>query len=291
MLQSMTGYGKFEESNSEWAQVWEIKSVNGKFLDVKWRVPFYLRSLESEWEKEVRVVGKRGRVEINLHVELLSAELQSISFNELQADILVEEMEKFAQKRGHTFVPDYNRFLGMSFLWKDKESASSKELQKNLTEGLVLALKNWEESTSLEGANIEKDLTQRVHTLIAYRKAIGERLPQILATKKENLEERIKDLIGQIDLSPERILQEVAILTDRLDVSEELTRLDSHLARLLDILQSEGNNGKRLDFLVQEVYREINTCNNKSQDIEISRLAVDFKAELERFREQIQNIA
>ena len=287
----MTGYGKFEESNSEWAQVWEIKSVNGKFLDVKWRVPFYLRSLESEWEKEVRVVGKRGRVEINLHVELLSAELQSISFNELQADILVEEMEKFAQKRGHTFVPDYNRFLGMSFLWKDKESASSKELQKNLTEGLVLALKNWEESTRLEGANIEKDLTQRVHTLIAYRKAIGERLPQILATKKENLEERIKDLIGQIDLSPERILQEVAILTDRLDVSEELTRLDSHLARLLDILQSEGNNGKRLDFLVQEVYREINTCNNKSQDIEISRLAVDFKAELERFREQIQNIA
>ena len=287
----MTGYGKFEQSNADWAHVWEIKSVNGKFLDVKWRVPFYLRSLESEWEKEVRVIAKRGRVEINLHVELLSAELQSISFNEIQADILVEEMEKFAQKRGHTFVPDYNRFLGMSFLWKDKESASSQELQKNLTDGLVQALKNWEESTRIEGANIEKDLTQRVHTLIAYRNAIGERLPQILATKKENLEERIKDLIGQIDLSPERILQEVAILTDRLDVSEELTRLDSHLARLLDILQSEGNNGKRLDFLVQEVYREINTCNNKSQDIEISRLAVDFKAELERFREQIQNIA
>jgi len=289
---SMTGFGRFETNEDAWTHVWEIKSVNGRFLDVKWRMPGYLRSLENGWEKIVRKYASRGRVDISLNLEVLDAGILGVTFNETMAKAMFEQMEKLAVSRGETFEPDYNKVLSMSSLWRDSGSEPDPGLAESLTAGLESALKDWVNSRSVEGDAMVTDLLSRIETLRGFEAKIAERIPEVLEEKKANLKQRILDMLESAgaDFSEDRMLQEVAHLTDKLDVSEELTRLDAHLDRLAETLKLKSNAGKKLDFLMQETFREINTCGNKANDSSVSQLVVDFKAELERCREQVQNI-
>ena len=289
---SMTGFGRFETNEDAFTHVWEIKSVNGRFLDVKWRMPGYLRSLENGWEKIVRKYAARGRVDISLNLEVLDAGILGVTFNETMAKAMVEQMQEFAKSTGGSFEPDYNKLLSMSSLWRDTGSEPDPGLAESLTKGLEGALKDWVDSRTVEGDAMIEDLLTRLDTLGETGEKIAERIPNILEEKKANLRQRILDMLESAgaDFSEDRMLQEVAHLTDKLDVSEELTRLDAHLERLREVLTAKGDAGKKLDFLLQETFREINTCGNKAQDTTTSRLVVDFKAELERCREQVQNI-
>ncbi len=289
---SMTGFGRNETNEDAWTHVWEIKSVNGRFLDVKWRMPGYLRSLENGWEKIVRKHASRGRVDISLNLEVLDAGILGVTFNETMAQAMFGEMEKLAASRGEKFEPDYNKVLSMSSLWRDNGSEPDPGLTESLTKGLEAALKDWVNSRSVEGDAMVTDLLARLKTLHEIGEQIAVRIPNILEEKKANLRQRILDMLESAgaDFSEDRMLQEVAHLTDKLDVSEELTRLDAHLERLAEVLAVKGDAGKKLDFLCQETFREINTCGNKANDTATSRLVVDFKAELERCREQVQNI-
>lgn len=289
---SMTGFGRFETQGDAWTHVWEIKSVNGRYLDVKWRMPGYLRSLENGWEKIVRSYASRGRVDVSLNLEVLDSGILGVTFNETMARAMFEQMEKLAKSQGRTFQPDYNRVLSMSSLWRESGSEPDPGLTESLTRGLESALKEWVESRTVEGEAMGDDLMTRLDTLRALTEKVKERIPDVLEAKKTALRQRIKDMLesANAEFSEDRMLQEVAHLTDKLDVSEELTRLDAHLDRLGEVLADTGNVGKKLDFLVQETFREINTCGNKAQDTDVSRLVVDFKAELERCREQVQNI-
>lgn len=289
---SMTGFGRFETNEDAWTHVWEIKSVNGRYLDVKWRMPGYLRSLENGWEKVVRTYASRGRVDVSLNLEVLDAGILGVTFNETMAQAMFEQMEKLAANRGETFSPDYNKVLSMSSLWRDNGSEPDPGLAESLTTGLEAALKDWVDARAVEGDAMVSDLLARLDVLREIGEKIAERIPDILEEKKANLRQRIVDMLetAGADFSEDRMLQEVAHLTDKLDVSEELTRLDAHLERLGEVLTAKGDAGKKLDFLLQETFREINTCGNKAQDTTVSRLVVDFKAELERCREQVQNI-
>ena len=293
MPKSMTGYGRNEVNADGWTHVWEIRSVNGRFLDVKWRIPGFLRSLEAEWEKAVREAGSRGRVDVSLNLEIIRADIMGVSFNATQADAMLEQMQAFAAVRGHVFEPDYNRLLGMSALWRDTGSEPDPGLAASLTDGLRAALRDWNGSRAVEGEAMKRDIMERISTLRGYAEAIRARVPVVLEERKQGLRDRIAKILESMkvgDYSEDRMLQEVATLTDRIDVSEELTRMDAHLERLEQTLDGGGEIGKKLDFLVQETFREINTCGNKAQDTEASRLVVDFKAELEKCREQVQNI-
>lgn len=289
---SMTGFGRFETNEDTWTHVWEIKSVNGRFLDVKWRMPGHLRSLENGWEKIVRTYASRGRVDISLNLEVLDAGILGVTFNETLAKAMFSEMEKLAESQGRDFEPDYNKVLSMSSLWRDAGKEPDPGLAESLTTGLEAALKDWIDSRAIEGDAMVSDLLSRLDTLRDTAEKVGERVPNILEEKKANLRQRIMDMLESAgaEYSEDRMLQEVAHLTDKLDVSEEITRLAAHLDRLGEVLTSKGEVGKKLDFLIQETFREINTCGNKGQDTEVSRLVVDFKAELERCREQVQNI-
>lgn len=289
---SMTGFGRSETNDDAWTHVWEIKSVNGRFLDVKWRMPGYLRSLENGWEKIVRQHASRGRVDISLNLEVLDAKILGVTFNETMAQAMFDQMEKLAASRGEKFEPDYNKVLSMPSLWRDNGSEPDPGLTESLTKGLEAALKDWVNSRTVEGDAMVTDLLERLEVLRGLGKDIAGRIPDILEEKKANLRQRIKDMLESAgaDFSEDRMLQEVAYLTDKLDVSEELTRLDAHLDRLGEVLSTKGEAGKKLDFLCQETFREINTCGNKANDTATSRLVVDFKAELERCREQVQNI-
>jgi uncharacterized protein (TIGR00255 family) len=215
-----------------------------------------------------------------------------VTFNETMAKAMFRQMEKLAAARGEIFNLDYNRVLAMPALWRDNGSEPDPGLAESLNKGLEAALRDWVDSRAREGQALVADLTARFATLRELTEKVRERIPDILEAKKDGLRQRITDMLdsANADFSEDRMLQEVAYLTDKLDVSEELTRLDAHLERLAEVLADKDDVGKKLDFLVQETFREINTCGNKAQDTEVSRLVVDFKAELERCREQVQNI-
>ena len=289
---SMTGFGRFETNEDAWTHVWEIKSVNGRYLDVKWRMPGFLRGLENGWERIVRTYASRGRVDVSLNLEVLDSGILGVTFNETMAKAMFAQMEKLAVSRGEVFVPDYNRVLGMPSLWRDNGSEPDPGLAESLTAGLEGALREWVAARAQEGEAMVADLLSRMETLREIAGKIAERIPDILEEKKDGLRQRITDMLQSAgaEFSEDRMLQEVAYLTDKLDVSEELTRLAVHLDRLAETLAGNEDVGKKLDFLCQETFREINTCGNKANDADVSKLVVDFKAELERCREQVQNI-
>jgi len=289
---SMTGFGRAETRAENFSHVWELRSVNNRFLDLKWRMPTVLRSLETRFEKILRKSASRGRVDVNLTVETRSAELLGVSLNVAQAGAMLDQLRELAKTQGVTFAPDMNRLLSAANLWRDDSAEPDPGLVASLEEGLARALGDWNASRRVEGEALARDLRGRFATLRTLAAAIAARVPQVLKDKQAATAERLNALVAQAGMSfePERLAQEVAVLADRLDVTEELTRLAAHLDRLDEALGADGEAGKRLDFLIQEAFREINTCGNKAQDVEVSRLVVDFKVELEKCREQVQNI-
>lgn len=289
---SMTGFGRFETITEEFSHVWEIRSVNNRFLDMKWRMPSVLRSLETRFEKIVRKAASRGRIDISLSVETRSAALLGVSLNTAQAGAMLDQLRALAKAQGVEFVPDMNRLLSASHLWRDDSAEADPGLVASLDQGLKKALADWNSSRRVEGAEMVRDMTTRFANLRVLATAVAERVPVVLKDKQQATAERLTALVAQAGMTftEERLAQEVAVLADRLDVSEEITRLAAHLDRLDEAAAAEGEAGKRLDFLIQEAFREINTCGNKAQDVEVSRLVVDFKVELEKCREQVQNI-
>jgi uncharacterized protein (TIGR00255 family) len=289
---SMTGFGRHETITDEFSHVWEIRSVNNRFLDMKWRMPSVLRSLETRFEKILRKSAARGRVDVSLSVETRSAALLGVSLNTAQAGAMLDQLRALAKDQGVGFAPDLNRLISASHLWRDDSSEPDPGLAASLEQGLKKALADWNDSRRVEGEELARDLKARLSRLRELAASVGERVPVVLRDKQAATAERLNALVAQAGMTftEERLAQEVAVLADRLDVSEEITRLAAHLDRLEEAVSSAGEAGKRLDFLIQEAFREINTCGNKAQDVELSRLTVEFKVELEKCREQVQNL-
>ena len=252
MLRSMTGFGRCVMEDADWTQTWEIRSVNNRHLDLKWRLPLQARGLESRLERVVRRFAARGRMEITLTLQQRGA-AANLRFDAAQASAMLDQVAALADLHGDTFEPDYNALFAIPTLWERESEDGDDEMEERLEEGLIAALED-----------------ERFAVL-------RERLSEALAAVNGELEEG-------------RFLQEMVVLSDKLDVSEELTRLHAHLERLRDLLEIGTDAGRRLDFTLQECFREIATCGNKIQDAQTSRLVVDFKNELEKCREQVQNL-
>lgn len=292
MPRSMTGFGRCFVENADSIQQWEIKSVNGRHLDLKWRLPQAFRSLEPLLEKIVRRHALRGRVDISLLFQRVSGVTSNSGFDAELASSMLDSLAALARQRGDGFVPDYGRLLLVSSLWGENGSAPDEALVSQLETGLEKALEDWNESRSREGLALAGDLESRVQSLEEWTQQLAAFAPAIRQERAEALRTRIEEFLNSegLELAETRYLQEVAILMDRLDVSEELTRLGAHLERLKELLHAKGDVGRRLDFTLQECFREINTCGNKIPDVNLSRLVVDFKNELEKCREQVQNL-
>ena len=292
MPKSMTGYGKSRLESEAFTQVWEVRAVNSRFLDLKWRLPLFLRPSETALERVVREAVARGRLEIHLEFSPKRVDMWKATLNTGLAGAMLDELTAFADSRNVAFTPDLGRMLGISHLWQEDAVDPDPDLFATLTEGLRQALIDFNDARSREGRNLADDLLTRLGRLSTWQAAIKAGAPAIVAERTEQLVARITALLEKVGVEPtqERLLQETAILADKLDVSEEITRLTGHLARLEGLLREGGEIGKKLDFLIQEAFREINTCGNKAQNLDISRLVVDFKAELEKCREQVQNL-
>ncbi|MDR1360490.1 MAG: YicC family protein [Deltaproteobacteria bacterium] len=291
MIRSMTGFGRSLLEEDRWVQTWEVRSANGRHLDIRWRLPLEARSLEAALEKLVRRQASRGRLEISLHLQL-RGQGASGAFNAEQAEALLGAVSAFAAARGDAFAPDYNRLLSLSAFWDEAPREPDEALGKALERGLDLALEDWNESRLQEARALEKDLLTRILRLEEWTLRIRERAPDIKEERLALLRERLGEALEGhgLALDEGRFLQEMVLLADKLDVSEELTRLSIHLDRLRELLGLGADAGRKLDFTLQECFREISTCGNKIQDVQVSRLVVDVKNELEKCREQVQNV-
>jgi uncharacterized protein (TIGR00255 family) len=251
-----------------------------------------LRGFENDWEKVVREHASRGRVEVSLNLQVARAEVLGLSLNEPMAMAMLNQVGNLAARNGHAYVPDYNRLLTLSSLWQESSSEPDPRLVDSLVRGLRGALEDWNRSREAEGQALGADLLARRATLTDGYARIGAEADRIKADKAQALRDRIEAALAKmsVELSEDRLAQEIVILSDRLDVSEELTRLGTHLALLEKTLRKGGEVGKKVDFLLQETFREINTCGNKAQDSTVGKIVVDFKTELEKCREQVQNI-
>ena len=292
MLRSMTGFGRCLAENADTIQQWEVKSVNGRHLDLKWRLPGAVRCLEPLLEKVVRRHAARGRVDIRLSLQRAGGAVAGAGFDAALAASMLDSLAALARERGDAFTPDYTALVSVPPLWGENTAAPDEALVQQLEAGLTQALEDWNRSRAAEGAALSRDLDARIRRMEEWTEQLAAFAPAIKQERAEALRARVAEVLEPdgVPLEEARFLQEVAVLMDRLDVSEELTRLSAHLARLRELLRGGGDAGRRLDFTLQECFREINTCGNKIPDIRLSRLVVDFKNELEKCREQVQNL-
>ena len=290
-LKSMTGFGRSAQSKDNYSLIFEVRSVNGRVLDIKWRLPSIVRSHENVFEKIVRQYGSRGRVEISLSLQN-SAKADSVSFDSAQAHVMLNTLSDFAKIRDDAFTVDYNNLLKITSLWNGNEDEITDDFIEFVQNTLKEALTDWNTSRAAEAKDLSADLQIRFARMKEWLQKIEERAPLIKAARFATVKERLQEALNALEsnLEESRFLQEIVILSDKLDVSEETTRLHSHFKRLDTLLNAGDEAGRKLDFTLQECFREINTCGNKIQDAEISILIVEFKNELEKCREQVQNL-
>ncbi len=292
-LMSMTGRGSGTAVNRLARVEVELSSVNRKQLDVNVGLPRPLAALESRVQGMVQQAVSRGRVTGDIRVTWMETGPASvIRVNERMARAQLDELRAVARKLK---LPDN---LQASVLMDlpgvvsfEREAGKPEELWPLVGKALGAALTRLQGMRRKEGAALRRDLLARLKELKSLAVVIGKRAPAVAAAYQENLLRRIGAAVPQSDLaSDERLLKEVALFADRSDITEELVRLDSHLKQANSLLKAGGVVGRSLEFLIQEMGREINTIGSKANDGQITRQVIAYKAELERIREQIQNI-
>ena len=292
MTHSMTGYGSASMEKAQWNMNWEIKSVNSRHLDIKWKIPPALFYRQTGWEKILRQYASRGRVEIYLDMRILDPDKLGLEFDHPQAMAMIDELKKFASSTGYEFRPDLNVLLRMQSMWQEKSSSMDEELLSDLETCLEKALQKWNDSRKSEGELLLMDLQERITRLKSSLAQLEDLAAGNTDQRFQELRSRVDRILGEINVEADqnRLLQELSLMADRLDVTEEITRLRAHLDSLQGLVAKSGEMGRKLDFFLQEAFREINTCANKCQNTQMSKIAVDFKTELEKCREQAQNL-
>ncbi len=292
MVRSMTGFGRCLVEDTHVTQQWEVRSVNGRHLDIRWHLPPTVRSAQARLEKLVRAHAQRGRLDITLILNYNADAQRNVMFDASQAHAMLDTLVDFAHNRQENFDVNYNTLLSISSLWGDNGDVVEEHLVTRLEEGLSVALEDWNEARYTEGKALQHDLNARILRMEQWMHIVEDRVPDIKATRINTVRERVSEILSaqDIELDEQRFLQEIVILADKVDVTEESIRLRTHLQRLNELLHTGKDIGRKLDFTLQECFREINTCGNKIPDVQLSSLVVDFKAELEKCREQVQNI-
>ncbi len=291
MIKSMTGFGRCEVAENNRKFTVEMKSVNHRYLDVNIKMPKKLNFFESAIRAELKKYISRGKVDLFISYEDYTENNTGIRYNK---DIAAQYM-KYLQEMQEDFGLDND--IRVSTLSRypevfsmDEVSIDEEELWKELQKAIQGASEEFVNTRIVEGENLKNDLIEKLDGMLTQVAFIEERSPQIIAEYKAKLTDRVKDMLGDTAIDESRILTEVTIFADKVCVDEELVRLRSHIQTTKDTLIEGGCIGRKLDFIAQEMNREANTTLSKSNDLAISNCAIDLKTEIEKVREQIQNI-
>jgi uncharacterized protein (TIGR00255 family) len=290
-LKSMTGFGEGKASSDGIRVSVEISSVNRKQLDVNISLPRNLITLDAQMQALVRQAFSRGRVSGIVRVETEDGSSGTVTVDSKLAAQYMEKIRKTAKTlklEDNLSAEMLIRLPGLITVEQDELDAG--HVAAVLDQAMTKALRGLARMRATEGKALDKDLRERLALLETLMKSIKTQSSTVVAGYRAKLFQRLEEA-GLEDLaSDERVVKEVAIFADRCDISEELTRLKSHLAQTRQLLRSSEPVGRTLDFLCQELFREINTVGSKANEVEITRQVVAFKTELERIREQVQNI-
>lgn len=288
-MNSMTGYGRASGALGELSVAVQVNSVNRRGLDLTMSLPDDWQGFESAVGDAVRKVAQRGKVHVA--VEVAGKNAGTAEWDEAVVAATLEKLATLAAARKVPFTPTAD------LLWQiangqratvqlPADDKAAEVLLATLTE----ALRGFSAMRAKEGEALLVDFLGRWEKLHAATEAIAQRAPQVSGVYREQLTQRLRQAGLELDINDERVLKEIALFADRIDITEEITRLRSHLNQFKDLLRSKGEIGRKAEFILQEIGREIHTIGSKANDLAISQRVIEFKNELERIREQIANV-
>ena len=292
MIKSMTGFGRCEVAEGQRRFVVEMKGVNHRYLDVNIRMPKKLNFFETAIRSLLKQSVQRGKVDIFITYEDLSESQVALKYTET----LAGEYLKYFQQMQETFGLENDvRVSHLSrcpeVLTMEEQAVDEEELWNELKKALSGAISQFVETRSTEGENLKKDLLEKLDDMLMLTEQIEKRSPQIIAEYREKLETKVKELLEDTQIEESRIAAEVVMFADKICTDEEIVRLRSHIVHMKETLKSDENGiGRKLDFIAQEMNREANTILSKANDLETSNVGINLKTEIEKVREQIQNI-
>ncbi len=291
MVTSMTGFGRGKALSDELNITVEIKSVNHRYFEYSSRIPRAFQFLDDSLKSLCQKKISRGKIELSVQYEDTSSSSVELAVNKSYADAYISALHKFAKDYKLKDDIKASAIVGNSDIFTVKKRDLNEELVKDLAfRAAEEAIDNFIGARAVEGERLVADVKGRADYILKQVDFIETRSPETVKEYREKLEQKIKELIGDIKVDEQRLLTETAIYADKIAVAEETVRLRSHIDSLCSLLDEGGVIGRKLDFIVQEMNRETNTIGSKCQDMDITKVVVEIKSEIEKIREQIQNI-
>lgn len=290
-MKSMTGYGRGEGSGESLKIVAEIKAVNHRYSEILIKQPRQYMVLEDNIKKLIGAQIKRGRIEVFIRTQMLAGSKQAVTIDRNQALTYHQGLKDVAEALNEPYKLDIYRLASLpGVIVEEEQEEDLKEIWPIMEQALTEAMAQHMAMREAEGERIRLDMLSKLAGMQTLVQEIGKRSPEVLTEYKEKLRNRVMELSEGIDVSEERLAQEVAYFTEKGCIDEELVRLASHFVQFEQIVNQQGDVGRKLDFLIQEMNRETNTIGSKANDLVTAQLVVDMKSELEKVREQVQNI-
>ena len=292
MIKSMTGFGRGEYSVDGREYTAEIKTINHRYLDITVRLPRQYSFFEEYTRKAISKSLSRGKVEVSIHFNNFGNELKQVSFDEKLINIYLNEAKLLEDKFGIKNDLSFCRALQLPEVVKVEASENEEQLINEFSIALEEALEKLKIMREVEGTNLKNDIILKCDTLLSIIAKIEERATLLVIEYKTKLQARVNELLKDINiqLDETRLATEVAVFADKASIDEEIVRFKSHVEQLKQTLQLNEPIGKKLDFIVQEMNRETNTIGSKANSLDISQSVIELKNEIEKIREQIQNI-
>jgi uncharacterized protein (TIGR00255 family) len=291
MIRSMTGFGRGSKEEEGKSFIIEIKSVNHRYLDLNIKLPRNITSLEERIRKSLSAKINRGKVDIYITQNTIASNDVAASFNYSLADSYIGCLKEIRDRydiRDDISVSLIARFPDVIAVNQKEEDMET--IWNTLNSALTDAIGMMVGMREREGLKLKEDISDRCDYIIELLGKISDRAPAISAEYKEKLEKRVRELLGDVKLDENRIAMEVAIFADKSNIDEEIVRLSSHIVQMRETLELAEPVGRKLDFIIQEMNRETNTIGSKANDLELTNTVLNIKNEIEKIREQVQNV-
>lgn len=291
MIKSMTGFGRCETGNESRRIVVEMKSVNHRYLDVSIKIPKKLNLFESKIRNLIKEYAQRGKVDIFISYEECMENHLQLKYNEGLAGEYVNSMRQMAEQFELPLELSASALaIFPEILTMEAQQLDEEEWWQLLEQAIRGAAEKFVESRTREGEQLREDLLGKLDMMAEYVRQIEERSPEIIAEYRKKLTDKIQELLEDTQIDEGRLVTEVTIYADKICTDEETVRLKSHISSMKETLMQGENIGRKLDFIAQEMNREANTILSKANDMEVSDIAINLKTDIEKVREQIQNI-
>lgn len=290
MIKSMTGFGRGKYENDGRTYTVEIKSVNHKYTDINIRIPRFLNSVEDEIRKKINNAISRGKIDVFINFENFSNKGNAIRINRELAKEYLKELKSLADETNLDFNVNVIDVSRLPEILKIEDEEDGELISSELMLAVDEAIQNFVKMRETEGIKLIEDIEKRIYLIKEKVEEITSFSSNLVEEYIEKLKSRVDELLKPGTVDETRLMQEIVIFSDKSSIEEELTRLKSHISQFLNLIKQASPIGKKMDFLVQEINREVNTIGSKANCLEITNRVIEIKTEVENIREQIQNI-